>query len=228
MPATGLFERGREVRLSIFDLDNTLIGGDSDVLWTDFLVESGVLSEQDREESRRFYREYEDGRMDIAEFLRFQLRPLGENDPENLECWRSRFVEEKISPVVLPGARRLLEKCRSEGHELLIITATNRFITAPIAELLVVENLLATEPEIVNGKYTGRSVGVPCFQEGKIRRLEAWLNENGFRNLETWFYSDSRNDIPLLEYVSHPVAVDPDPYLSKYAAERGWPSISLR
>lgn len=216
------------MQLSIFDLDNTLIGADSDVLWTDFLVESGVLSEGDRRESERFYQQYEDGNMDIADFLSFQLRPLAENDPQDLERWRRRFLAEKIVPVVLPGARRLLRECRGRGHELLIITATNRFITAPIADLLGVENLLATEAEMAGGRYTGRSAGIPCFQEGKIRRLEAWLAGNGFRDVETWFYSDSRNDIPLLEHVSHPVAVDPDPYLSRYAEERGWPQISLR
>lgn len=216
------------MELAIFDLDNTLIGGDSDSLWTDFLVELGVIGAAERELSWRFYRDYEQGRLDMAEFLAFQLKPLSENDPTTLAAWRERFVDEKIRPILLPKAAELVEGHRKAGRTLLIITATNRFITEPIARLYGINQLLATEAEMVDGRYTGRPTGVPCYREGKISRLNSWLQQRDAAPRATWFYSDSQNDIPLLEKVSHPAAVDPDPVLAAHARRLGWEILSLR
>jgi len=215
--------------LAIFDLDNTLLGGDSDYLWGLFLVERGIVDRERYErENERYYQDYLAGNLDIDEFLRFTLQPLAAHSPELLQRWRADFMAEKIHPIILPRARQLLARHRSQGDRLLIITATNAFITRPIADALGVEQLIATEPEMRQGRYTGGVAGVPCFREGKVVRLNAWLQENGQTLTESWFYSDSHNDIPLLEQVSHPTAVDPDETLSGHAAMRGWPVISLR
>jgi len=215
--------------LALFDLDNTLLEGDSDYLWGCFLVEHGIVDgERYERENRRFYDQYLDGSLDIHEFLRFQLQPLAQHKRDQLLQWREQFLKEKIDPILLPRARDLLDKHRQQGDELLIITATNRFITAPIAERFVVSHLLATEPEMDNGEYTGGVSGTPCFQSGKVERLQSWLEENGLTLAGSWFYTDSHNDLPLLEKVTHPVAVDPDDKLRVAAGERGWPVISLR
>jgi len=215
--------------LAIFDLDNTLIGGDSDYLWGCFLVEHGIVDgERYQTENQRFYDQYIDGSLDIHEFLRFQLQPLAVHKRAQLQEWRTQFLNQKIDPILLPKARQLLDHHRQQGNELLIITATNRFITGPIAERYGVSYLLATEPEVHDGEYTGGISGTPCFQEGKVKRLQTWLDEHG-QNLEgSWFYSDSHNDLPLLERVDHPVAVDPDANLAALARQRDWPVISLR
>jgi HAD superfamily hydrolase (TIGR01490 family) len=217
------------VSLAIFDLDNTLIAGDSDHLWGRFLVERGLVDRQvyDRE-NERFYREYRAGTLNIHEFLRFQLRPLALHDTATLEALRTQFVQQKIQPILLPAARRLIEGHRERGDTLVIITATNRFITAPIARAYRVDHLIATEPEMLDGRYTGRVNGVPCYREGKVQRLQDWLAERGAALADSWFYSDSHNDLPLLERVSHPVAVDPDPALESHARRKGWRVISLR
>ena len=215
--------------LAIFDLDNTLLGDDSDYLWGQFLIEQGLVDGEDYErENQRFYDAYRAGTLDIQEFLAFMLRPLAEHPLENLLTWRERFIEDKIRPILLPKALELLARHRDAGDTLLIITATNRFITAPIAELLDVPHLLATEVELADGRYTGRSFGIPCFQHGKVERLSAWLTETGHDLDQSWFYSDSHNDLPLLGRVRYPVAVDPDAVLAQHARERGWPIISLR
>ena len=215
--------------LAIFDLDNTLIGGDSDYLWGQYLSEIGAVdSERYRREHDRFYDEYLRGVLDIYEFLRFQLEPLKHNSQETLHRWRRRFVEEKIRPLLLPKAVDLLDRHRRAGDTLLIITATNRFITEPIAEALGVEHLIATEPEFTNGRYTGEVTGLPSYAAGKVERLRAWMAEFGAGLEDSWFYSDSHNDLPLLEIVTHPVAVDPDQVLRKESLKRNWPVISLR
>ena len=215
--------------LAIFDLDNTLLAGDSDYLWGRFLVERGLVDDQTFErENQRFYDEYRAGTLDIQEFLAFGLRPLAANPLAELLTWRERFLVEKIEPILLPKAADLLERHRGTGDTLLIITATNRFVTEPIAERLGVPHLLATEVEFADGRYTGRPSGIPCFQHGKVERLEAWLAETGYDGADSWFYSDSHNDLPLLGRVAHPVAVDPDVTLAQRARERGWPIISLR
>jgi len=217
------------VALALFDLDNTLLAGDSDYLWGCFLAREGLVDGEAYErENLRFYRDYQAGRLDIHEFLRFALRPLADHDPELLETVRARFVAEIIAPIVAPGARALLDRHRAAGDRVAIVTATNRFVTGPIAALLGVDDLLATEPQRVDGRYTGEPDGVPCFREGKVTRLHAWLAAEGLDLAGSWFYSDSLNDLPLLEAVDHPVAVDPDPTLAATAAERGWPVISLR
>lgn len=215
--------------LALFDLDNTLLGGDSDYLWGRFLVEQGLVDGTHYEqENQRFYSQYQAGTLDIHEFLRFALAPLAHHDLATLQAWRARYLREKIEPIILPAAQALVERHRAQGDTLVIITATHRFITAPIAALFGVEHLLATEPELIAGRYTGAISGVPCYREGKVQRLTAWLKEQDFDLDGSWFYSDSHNDIALLEQVSHPVAVDPDPNLLHYAQDKGWPVISLR
>jgi HAD superfamily hydrolase (TIGR01490 family) len=215
--------------LAIFDLDNTLLGGDSDYLWGQFLVEQGLVDGEAYErENQRFYDDYEAGTLDIYEYQAFMLRPLTEYPLTEMLAWREQFIAEKIQPILLPRAVDLLERHRTAGDTLLIVTATNRFITAPIAERFDVPHLLATEPEFTEGRYTGRPVGIPCFQHGKVQRLDQWLAETGHDLAESWFYSDSHNDLPLLGRVTYPVAVDPDATLAQHARERGWPIISLR
>lgn len=215
--------------LAIFDLDNTLLGGDSDYEWGRFLCDQGVVEAATYErENQRFYAQYRAGTLDIYEFARFAYKPLADNTLEDLHRWRDQFIEERIRPLILPKARALVARHRAAGNLPLIITSTNRFITEPIARALAVEHLLASDPEIKAGRYTGELAGIPCFQAGKVSRIEAWLAETG-QNLDgSWFYSDSHNDIPLLERVPHPVAVDADEKLTNYARQRSWPIISLR
>ncbi len=215
--------------LAIFDLDETLLAGDSDYLWGKFLVDEGVVGREHYEsENERFFRQYKEGCLDIREWLAFQLRPLAENEPAKLHQLRDRFLRELIEPIILPAARELVESHRARGHELLIITATNSFITRPIADMLGITELLASEVERVDGRYTGEIIGIPSFREGKVQRLRDWLKAGGRDLTESWFYSDSHNDLPLLELVTHPVAVDPDPTLARIAKDRGWPIVSLR
>ncbi len=214
--------------LALFDLDNTLLAGDSDYLWGTWLVENGVVDGEFYErENERFYQEYKEGRLDILEFLRFSLRPLRDHEPDQLLKWRASFLTDKIDPIISTGARQLLQKHRDAGDELMIITATNAFVTAPIAEMFGVENLIATEPEKIDGRYTGEVAGEPCFQIGKVNRLTQWLAQKGMDLRGSWFYSDSHNDIPLLERVDHPVAVDPDETLLRHAGEKYWPILNL-
>lgn len=215
--------------LAIFDLDNTLLAGDSDYLWGCFLVERGVVDgEHYEQENARFYHQYQEGTLDIHEWLAFQLRPLSQFDHVVLESLRAQFLEEKIRPIILPAALELIGRHRDQGDILLIITATNSFITRPIAALLDIPHLLATEPRVRAGVYTGEVEGTPCFRDGKVIRLRQWLAKRNLDLDESWFYSDSHNDIPLLELVTHPVAVDPDPRLARHAEIRAWPIISLR
>lgn len=215
--------------LAIFDLDNTLLAGDSDYLWGQFLVERGIVDRDGYEaENRRFYEDYKAGRLDIHAFLRFSLEPLRKNNPGQLAGWRAEFIETVIRPIVAPLSTELLDRHRERGDTLLIITATNRFVTEPIAAELGIENLLATDPEIVDGRYTGEIAGIPCFQDGKIRRLADWLEGRDQVFGKQWFYSDSHNDLPLLEQVDEPIAVDADEQLTAAASERGWRRISLR
>ncbi len=215
--------------LAIFDLDHTLLSGDSDYLWTRFLIEQRIVhGEQYERENERYYRQYVAGTLDILEFLRFQLRPLAEHNPQDLRRWREQFLRTRIEPIILPAGRALLDEHRARGDTLVIVTATNRFITAPIAERLGVEHLLATEPETVDGRFTGEVAGVPCYREGKVTRLRQWLDEHAMGLEQSWFYSDSHNDLPLLEQVTNPVAVDPDAQLAAVARDRRWRVISLR
>ncbi|HSW13256.1 MAG TPA: HAD family hydrolase [Solimonas sp.] len=217
------------MKLAIFDLDHTLLAGDSDYLWGQFLVEQGHVDREAYErENRRFYEDYQAGTLDILQFCAFSLRPLSEHPLTTLHAWRRQFVREKIEPIVAAGAPALLERHRAEGATLLITSATNRFVTEPIAGLLGVPHLIATDPELVDGRYTGHVAGLPNFQGGKVTRLKQWLAAQPVRYEHTIAYSDSRNDIPLLEMAQQAVAVDPDEVLRAEAQRRGWPVISLR
>ncbi|MCB1737518.1 MAG: HAD family hydrolase [Gammaproteobacteria bacterium] len=215
--------------LAIFDLDNTLLDGDSDYLWGQFLVRKGIVDGPSyTAENQRFLEEYEAGQLDIREFLRFQLRPLAENDPDTLADWHAEYLQDDILPVILDAGRARIAEHVERGDTLMIITATNRFITGPIATELGIPHLLATEVEFKDGRYTGNSTGTPCFRDGKVERLEEWLAEH-HANLEgSWFYSDSHNDLPLLKKVTHPVAVDPDATLRRHAEQQGWEILSFR
>lgn len=214
--------------LAIFDLDHTLLTGDSDHLWGEYMIEQGLVErDHHKRHNDRFYADYKAGTLDIAAYTRFALEPLVRLGAEKLLPLRARFVERVIDPIVAPAAPALLERHRIQGDELLIITATNRFVAEPIAQLLGVDELLATDPAQENGRYTGAIAGIPCYREGKVRRFEQWLGERGERNEGVTFYSDSHNDLPLLERVTHPVAVDPDEVLRGEALARGWQVISL-
>ena len=219
------------MRLALFDLDNTLLAGDSDYEWGQFLVDCGILEREAYEaQNRAYYEQYAAGTLDIHEYLGFALRPLAEHTAEELGRWHAEFMRERIAPMITQRARSLVRSHREQGDLCAVITATNSFVTAPIAREFGVEHLIATEPESRDGRFTGRVAGTPCFRDGKLRRLEEWLSGLG-RTLQEFSastcYSDSHNDLPLLERVKQPVAVDPDPQLAAHAARRGWPVISL-
>ena len=219
------------MRLTIFDLDNTLLAGDSDFQWGQFLIEQGVLTRETHEaRNLEFYEDYKRGELDIDAFLAFQLKPLSQYPRAQLDAWHREYMESKIRPMMTQKAVELVERHRRQGDLLMIITATNSFVTGPIAQAFGIDHLIGTTPEEVDGAFTGRACGVPSFQEGKITRLEQWLAERGktLGDYETTFYSDSRNDLPLLKLVDNPVAVDPDPVLHDHAQAQGWPIISLR
>jgi HAD superfamily hydrolase (TIGR01490 family) len=219
------------MRLALFDLDHTLLPIDSDYEWSRFLVRIGVLDGESYErENDRFFRQYQDGSLDIDAFLRFQLAPLAAYPRPTLDAWHRRFMAEVIAPQILPPARELVDRHRAQGDLLALVTATNAFVTAPIARAFGIEHLVATGIEERDGAFTGRPQGVPSFREGKIVRTDAWLASLG-RRLDgfarSWFYSDSRNDLPLLERVTDPVATNPDAVLHAAALERGWPVLRL-
>ena len=215
--------------LALFDLDNTLLAGDSDHAWGEFLCRRGLVeADSYRARNDAFYQDYLEGRLDVQAYQDFCQELLGRSEMDQLDAWHRDFMAEFIEPIILAKGEALIRRHLEAGDRVAIITATNRFITGPIAARLGVETLLATECGMENGRYIGRSVDVPCFQEGKVVRLERWLDENGLSLEGSWFYSDSRNDLPLLSRVSNPVAVDPDPILRAEAEARGWPVISLR
>jgi len=215
--------------LAIFDLDNTLIGGDSDHLWGQFLCDHQLVdADTFAEHNDQFYEDYKAGQLDIHAYLRFALAPLKGQPREVLSGWHREFMASKIEPIMLPRARQLVARHRDRGDELLIITATNEFITRPIAETLGIPDLLASEAEVIDGQYTGEPSGTPAYKEGKITRLRQWLQGRDITLEGAYFYSDSHNDLPLLELVDKPVAVDPDDTLLARARQAGWPVISLR
>lgn len=217
------------MRLVLFDLDNTLLAGDSDYEWGQFLIDRGVLERATYEaRNREFYDQYKAGVLDIYEFLEFALWPLSVHQRDTLEAWHRDFMRERIRPMISAAARALVDRHRDATR--VIITATNSFVTGPIAAEFGIEHLIATEPEVRERRFTGRPSGVPCFREGKVARLDAWLAQRACTLAaceQSWFYSDSVNDLPLLERVTHPVAVDPDPLLAAHAAARGWPVLRL-
>ena len=220
------------MRLALFDLDNTLLAGDSDYEWGQFLVDRGILDRATYEaQNQAYYEQYAAGTLDIHEYLGFALRPLAEHTPADLGRWHAEFMAERILPMMSDQARALVRSHLERGDLCAIITATNSFVTAPIAREFGVAHLIATEPERRDGRFTGRVAGTPCFRDGKLVRLEQWLAGLGRRMAEfevSTCYSDSHNDLPLLQRVTRPVAVDPDETLAREAGRRGWERISLR
>lgn len=220
------------MNLALFDLDNTILAGDSDYNWSRFLIQEGYLDGAiHAEKNEKFYADYKAGTLDIYAFVEFQFKPLARNPRTVLNQLLKKYVEEVIKPMITEKARALVKRHQDEGDLIIVITATNSFITRPIAELFGIENLIGTDPEEKEGEFTGKVSGLPSFKEGKVTRLEAWLKGKNlslasFEN--SYFYSDSHNDLPLMQKVTHPVAVDSDDVLSEYAKSKGWPQISLR
>jgi HAD superfamily hydrolase (TIGR01490 family) len=217
--------------LALFDLDHTLLPIDSDYEWGSFLVRIGILNpEHQAQENERFYRQYQDGTLNMVEYLDFALRPLASRPRVEVEGWHARYMNEVVRPQIRPEAIELVQLHQAAGHLCAVVTATNSFVTRPIAAALGVSNLIATEVEEIDGAYTGRPKGIPSFREGKIHRLEQWLTELG-TSLDqferSWFYSDSMNDMPLLKRVTNPVATNPDPRLAAVAKQVGWPILQL-
>ncbi len=220
------------MNLALFDLDNTLLNGDSDFEWAQFLIEQGVLDRELFEaKSLAFYEQYKAGTLDIYEFLDFQLKPLSRHARKVLNGWRDDFMQHKVRGMMTAPARELVARHRAVEDVCVIITATNSFVTSPIAQEFGVEHLIATEPEEKDGEFTGCVAGVPCFREGKITRLEDWFAQRGWgwdSFADSFFYSDSLNDLPLLAKVNNPIAVDPDATLRKHAEQHGWRILTLR
>lgn len=215
--------------LTLFDLDNTLLADDSDHLWGRFLVANNIVDTQTyARKNNEFYEQYKAGTLDMHAYQRFMLQPLVDNATAPMERLRERFVADWIEPAVARHTPALIRAHRASSRRIVVITATNRFLTAPIADLLGIEHLIATEPEIVDGRYTGDIAGIPCFGEGKLKRLAAWRETQPETFEHTSFYSDSHNDLPLLRQADAAVAVDPDAQLAAAAQAEGWPIISLR
>ena len=213
--------------LTIFDLDNTLLAGDSDRAWGQYIVDKKVVSEEFLSESERFYNNYYDGNLDIHRFLNFCLQPLMQNNWNDLIELRKGFIKDKIKPMMLDKAIEKVVLCKSKGP-VIIATATNSFVTRPIADLFGVDNLIATEFVIKDNKFTGEVDGVPCFREGKVQKVESWINKNNYSFTDATFYSDSFNDLPLLEKVKTAIVVDGDDKLIEMAKHNEWHCISFR
>jgi HAD superfamily hydrolase (TIGR01490 family) len=220
------------MNLVLFDLDNTLLAGDSDFEWAQFLISKGVLDREVHEARNvEFYQHYQAGTLDIHAFLDFQLAPLSRHPRAELDAWRLEFMAMRIRPIIGAPARTLVRRHLDAGSLCAIVTATNSFVTGPIAREFGIPHLVATIPAHENGRFTGKPRGTPAFKAGKIERVEAWLESRGLwlgGFEQSWFYSDSHNDLPLLSLVSHPVAVDPDDTLRDHATKHGWPIMSLR
>jgi HAD superfamily hydrolase (TIGR01490 family) len=218
--------------LALFDLDNTLLAGDSDYNWSLFLIKQGLLDEKTHHErNEQFYLDYKNGNLDIYKFLAFQLKPLSEHSVADLNALHAKYMDTVIRPMMTKKAQDLVNQHKAQGDLCLVITATNSFVTKPIAQAYGIAHLIGTDPEMVNGAYTGGVAGMPSFQEGKVTRLKQWLAERGQELADfeqSYFYSDSHNDLPLMKLVTHPVAVDADAKLTAYAQQHGWPHISLR
>lgn len=214
--------------LLIFDLDNTLLAGDSDRNWGIFLAEQKVVDSSYLDESEKFYNNYYEGSLDIDGFLSFCLRPLIDNDMSYLLKLRQQFIDEKIKPIMTQTGKKLIDESQAEGKTVIIATATNDFVTRPIADLFNVDTLIATEFEIQNNNFTGKVLGEPCFRDGKLNKVKKWINENNYDLSKTSFYSDSFNDLPLLEQVKYPVIVDGDDKLIEIGKNNNWECISFR
>ncbi|MBK7899082.1 MAG: HAD family hydrolase [Betaproteobacteria bacterium] len=220
------------MNLALFDLDNTLLSGDSDFEWAQFLIGKGVVDREIQEARNiEFYEQYKAGTLDIHAFLAFQLAPLTRHPRAELDAWHAEYLERHIRPLIGDAARALVRRHQDDGDLCALVTATNSFVTGPIAREFGVPHLIATVPEWEDGRFTGRARGTPSFREGKILRTEAWLESLGlwWGSFEkSYFYSDSLNDLPLLSSVDTPVAVDPDETLRAHASEMGWKIITLR
>lgn len=214
--------------LLIFDLDNTLLAGDSDRNWGIFLAEQKVVESSYLDESEKFYNNYYDGSLDIDGFLSFCLKPLIDNDMEYLLKLRQQFIEDKIKPIVTQPGKEIINHALQNGKTVVIATATNDFVTRPIADLFNVQTLIATEFEIKNQQFTGKVIDVPCFREGKLNKVKKWVDDNNFDLSKASFYSDSFNDLPLLEKVKTPVIVDGDDKLVEIGKNRDWDCVSFR
>jgi len=215
--------------LAIFDLDHTLLNGDSDYLWGEYMVANQIVDKNEYQaKNKAFLRAYQRGQLDNDEYLQFALKPLTLHSLERLYNWRSDYVKNWIEPIIVAGAAALLKQHREQGDTLIIVSATNLFITEPIAELFGIQHILSTEPEIVDKRYTGRYLGTPTYKEGKVVALKAWLEDSDHRLEDSYFYTDSINDLSLLEQVSTPIAVNPDEELCAIAEERGWQILDLR
>jgi HAD superfamily hydrolase (TIGR01490 family) len=218
--------------LALFDLDNTLLAGDSDYNWSLFLIQEGLLDEETHKTlNEQFYLDYKNGTLDIYAFLAFQLQPLSQHPRAFLDELHQKYMDRIIRPMMTDKAQALVDQHKAQGDLCLVITATNSFVTKPIATAYGIEHLIGTDPEEHAGEFTGGVSGVPSFQQGKVTRLEEWLaarNQKLADFPKSYFYSDSHNDLPLMKLVTNPVAVDADPTLADYAAQQGWPHISLR
>ena len=218
--------------LALFDLDNTLLAGDSDYNWSLFLISEGLLdAKTHHDRNEQFYQDYKKGCLDIVAFLEFQLQPLSQHKKSFLDALHLKYMQTIIRPMMTVKAQSLVDQHKSAGDLCVVITATNSFVTKPIATAYGIEHLIGSDPEMHNGQYTGGVVGVPSFQEGKVTRLNLWLAERG-KTLQdfvtSYFYSDSHNDLPLMQLVTNPVAVDADSILTAHAKQQQWPQISLR
>lgn len=218
--------------LALFDLDNTLLAGDSDYSWSLFLISEGLLdAKTHHDRNEQFYLDYKNGCLNITEFLKFQLKPLSQHSKKFLDELHVKYMEKVIRPMMTKKAQALVDKHKAAGDLSVIITATNSFVTKPIATAYGIEHLIGSDPEMVNGEYTGGVVGVPTYKEGKVTRINQWLEARGTKLNDyevSYFYSDSHNDLPLMKLVTNPVAVDADETLTAYAKENDWPQISLR
>ena len=216
--------------LAMFDLDNTLIGGDSDYLWGEFLCEKGIIEDTAsfQKMNEYFYQQYEVGKLDIYAWAEFSFKVLTEYSIDELNDLRQNFIQQKIEPIFLDKAQSCINQHKENGDTILVITASNTFITAPIAEMYGINHLLATEPEFKDGRFTGKVSGVPCFQSGKIDNLMPWIEKHNKNLKGSYFYSDSHNDLPLLELVDNPVAINGDPRLTSTANKNGWPNLDWR
>ena len=218
--------------LALFDLDNTLLAGDSDYNWSLFLISEGLLDAKTHfERNEQFYADYKAGQLNIVEFLKFQLKPLSEHPKKFLDELHLKYMQKIIRPMMTVKAQNLVDKHKAAGDLCIVITATNSFVTKPIATAYGIEHLIGSDPEMLNGEYTGNVTGVPTYKEGKVTRINQWLAERGqhLSGFEvSYFYSDSHNDLPLMKLVTNPVAVDADEILTAYAQEQTWLLISLR
>lgn len=220
------------MKLALFDLDNTLLAGDSDYNWSLFLIAEGLLdAKTHHDHNEQFYADYKNGCLNIVEFLKFQLKPLSEHKKVFLDELHKKYMQKVILPMMTVKAQALVDKHKAAGDLCIVITATNSFVTKPIATAYGIEHLIGSDPEMIDGEYTGNVMGVPSFQAGKVTRLNQFLSERGktLSDYDTsYFYSDSHNDLPLMKLVTNPVAVDADDILTAYAQEQAWPLISLR